>query len=77
MHGWFLAHFPHFFSVNDNPLYIRNYLFAIKWIIQRGHAEGLTYRSLLDIVEFDDVTWRSYKEHREIQDFEEIFWYSG
>jgi len=25
----------------------------------------------------DDVTWRSYEEHREIQDFDGIFWYSG
>jgi len=34
---------------------------------------GVTYRSLLDKVGFDDVTWRSYEGHREIQDFEEIF----
>ena len=37
----------------------------------------MTYRSLPDKVGFDDVTWRLYEEHREIQDFEEIFWYSG
>jgi hypothetical protein len=72
-----LAHFPCFLSVDPNPDYMQNYSFAVKWVIQRGHGEGLTYHSLLDILGFDDVTWRSYEEHREIQDFEEIFWYSG
>jgi len=37
----------------------------------------VTYRSLLDHLQFDDVCWRSYEEHREIQGFEEICWYSG
>ena len=37
----------------------------------------MIYRSLLDKLGFDDVTWMSYEEHREIHDFEEIFWYSG
>ena len=56
MQGWFLVHFPRFFSVDDNPNYIPNYPFAAKWTIQRGHGKGLTYRSLLDKVGFDDVT---------------------
>ncbi|RHN63142.1 hypothetical protein MtrunA17_Chr4g0055091 [Medicago truncatula] len=75
--GWFLAHFSRFFSVDENPKCIPNYPFAAKWAIQRGHGEGLTYRSLRDKLGFDDVTQRSYREHREIQDFEEILWYSG
>ena len=29
----------------------------------------MTYRSLLDHLQFDDVTWRPYQEHREIQVF--------
>jgi len=37
----------------------------------------VTYRSLLDSMQFDDVIWRPYEEHKEIQGFEEIFWYSG
>ena len=37
----------------------------------------MTYRSLLDRIQFDDVCWRPYEEHREIQGFEEVFWYSG
>nr|ABN05849.1 IMP dehydrogenase/GMP reductase, putative [Medicago truncatula] len=28
-------------------------------------------------MQLDDVCWRPYEEHREIQDFEEVFWYSG
>ena len=72
-----MAHFPSFSSVDENPNYIQNYPIAAKWMIQRGHGEGLTYRSLLDRLGFDDVTWRPYEEHMEIQDFEEIFWYSG
>nr|ABE80141.2 IMP dehydrogenase/GMP reductase, putative [Medicago truncatula] len=45
--------------------------------LQKGHGEGVTYRSLLDRIQFDDVCWRSYEEHKEIQPFEEVFWYSG
>jgi len=37
----------------------------------------MTYRSLLDRIQFDDVCWRLYEEHKEIQTFEEVFWYSG
>ena len=37
----------------------------------------MTYRALLDRLEMANVCWRPYEEHREIQDFEEIFWYSG
>ena len=37
----------------------------------------MTYCSLLDKLGFDDVTWRSYEKHSEIQDFEEIVWYSS
>jgi len=37
----------------------------------------VTYRSLLDRIQFDDVCWRPYKEHREMQGFEEVFCYSG
>ena len=77
MQGWFLAHFPGFFSVDPNPNYIENYLVAAKWTLQKGHGVGVTYRSLLNHLQFDDVCWRSYEEHREIQSFEEIFWYSG
>ena len=77
MQGWFLAHFPGFYNVDPNPNYMQHYPFAAKWALQKGHGEGVTYRALLDKVGFDDVTWRSYKEHMEIQDFEEIFWYSG
>jgi hypothetical protein len=46
-------------------------------MLQKGHGERVTYRSLLDRITFDDVCWRSYEEHREIQAFEEVFWYSG
>jgi len=72
-----LANFPGFYSVNPNPKYMQNYPVAAKWALHKGHGEGVTYRSLLDKVGFYDVTWRPYEEHREIQDFEEIFWYSG
>ena len=43
----------------------------------KGDMDGKTYRTLLDRLEMDDVCWRSYEEHREIQEFEDIFWYSG
>nr|ABN09054.1 IMP dehydrogenase/GMP reductase, putative [Medicago truncatula] len=56
---------------------MENYLVAARWKLQKGHGEGVTYRSLLDRIQFDDVCWRPYEEHREIQDFEEVFWYSG
>ena len=75
--GMFLAHFPDFFNVDPNPKYIENYLIAAKWSLQKVHGEGVTYRSLLYRIQFDDVCWRSYEEHREIQGFEESFWYSG
>ena len=68
-----MAHFPDLYSVDPNPDYIPNYLVAAKWALQNGHGEGATYRSLLDKVGFDDVTWRPYEELREIQHFEEIF----
>ena len=77
MQAWFLAHFPGFFSVNPNTDYIENYPIAARWKLQKGHGEGLMYRSLLDRIQFDDVCWRPYEEHREIQGFEEVFWYSG
>ena len=66
MPGWFLAHFPSFFSIDDDSDYIPNYLIAAKWAIHKDHGEGLTYRSLLDHFGFDDVTWRSYEKHKEI-----------
>jgi hypothetical protein len=53
---WFLAHFPGFFSVDPNTDYIENYSVAARWKLQKGHEEGLTYRSLLDRNQFDDVT---------------------
>jgi len=37
----------------------------------------VTYRSLLERMQFDDVIGRPYEEHMEIQGFKEIFWYSG
>jgi len=76
MHGWFLAHFHDIFNVDDNPNYISNYRIAAKWEIERGHGEGKTYCALVDRLKMDDVTWRSYEEHKEIQAFEEIFCYS-
>jgi len=75
--GWFLAHFPGLYSVDPNPKYMENYSVATKWALQKGHGEGVMYRSLLDRMQFDDVTWRPYEEHGEIQGFEEILWYSG
>jgi len=75
--GWFLAHFPDFFSVDPNPNYMQNYHVAAKWVLHKGHGEGVTYRSLLDRIQFYDVCRRSYEEHMEIQGFEEIFWCSG
>jgi len=75
--AWFLAHFPKFFSVDPITDYIENYPIAARWKIQKGHGEGVTYRSLLDRIQFDDVCWRPYEEHKEIQGFEEVFWYSG
>lgn len=54
--AWFLAHFPGFFSVDPNTDYIENYPVAARWKLQKGHGEGLTYRSLLDLIQFDDVT---------------------
>jgi len=35
------------------------------------------YLSLLDRIQFDDICWRSYEEHKEILGFEEVFWYLG
>jgi len=64
--AWFLAHFPGFFSVDPNIGYIRNCLVAARWKLQKGHGEGLTYRSLPDRIQFDDVCWRPYEEHREM-----------
>ncbi|XP_039684137.1 protein MAINTENANCE OF MERISTEMS-like [Medicago truncatula] len=75
--AWFLAHFPGFFSVDLNTDYLENYPVAARWKLQKGHGEGITYRSLLDRIQLDDVCWRPYEEHREIHDFEEVFWYSG
>jgi len=74
---WFLAHFPKFFGVDPNTDYIGNYLFAARWKLHKGHGEGVTYRSLLDRIQFNEVCCRLYEEHREIQGFEEVFWYSG
>jgi len=56
---------------------LKTFSVAAKWTLQKGHGEEVTYRSLLDHLQFDDVCWRSYEEHREIQGFEEICWYSG
>jgi len=72
-----LAHFPKFYSVDPNTDYIKNYPVAARWKLQKGHGEGVTYRLLLDHIQFDDVCWRPYEEHREIQGFEEVFWYLG
>ena len=56
MQGWFLAHFPGLYSVDQNPKYIENYLVAAKWMLHKGHGEGVMYHSLLDPLRFDDVT---------------------
>ena len=77
MQAWFLAHFPGFFSVDLNTDYIENYPVAARWKLQKDHGEGLTYHSLLDCIQLDDVCWRSYEEHKEIQGFAKVFWYSG
>ena len=55
MKAWFLAHFPKFFSVNPNTDYVENFPVAARWKLQKGHGEGVTYRSLLDRIQFDDV----------------------
>ena len=65
MQTWFLAHFLSF-GVDPNTDYIENYLVATRWKLQKGHGEGVTYCSLLDRIQFDDVSWRPYEEHREI-----------
>ena len=72
-----MAHFPKFYVVDPNPDYVENLPVAARWTLQKGHGEGVRYRSLLDRISFDDVCWRSYEDHREYQPFEEIFWYSG
>ena len=50
----------------------------LKTIRLRG---GGSYRRVMergfDCIQFDDVCWRPYEEHMEIQGFEEVFWYSG
>jgi len=71
-----LAHFHKFYAVDPNPDYVENLPVAARWRLQKGHGEGVTYRSLLDRITFDDVCWRPYEEHREFQAFEEVFWYS-
>jgi hypothetical protein len=77
MQTWFLARFPKFYSVDPNTDHIENNPVAARWKPQKVHGEGVTYRSLLDRIQFDDVCWRSYEEHKEIQGFEEVFWYSN
>ena len=64
--AWFLAHFPKIFSVDPNTDYIENSPVAARWKLQKGHGEGVTYRSLLDHLQFDDVCCKPYEEHREI-----------
>jgi len=76
MHGFWRI-FLSFYNVDQNPNYIENYPVAARWALQKGHGEGVTYHSLLDRIQFDDVCWRPYEEHSEIQAFEEVFWYSG
>ena len=68
-----MAHFPDFYSVDPNLNYIENYLVAAKWTLHKGHGKGVTYRVLLDNLQFDNVCWRPYEEQREIHGFEEIF----
>jgi len=70
---WFLEHFPKFYVVDPNPDYVENLPVAARWKLQKGHGEGVTYRSLLDRITFDDVCWRPYEEHRDFQAFEEVF----
>ena len=77
MQAWFLAHFPKFYVVDPNPDYVENLPVAARWKLQKGHGEGVMYRSLLDCITFDDVCWRLYEEHMDFQAFEEVFWYSG
>ena len=72
-----MAHFPDFHSVDESENYRSNNPIVTKWEIQRGHGEGKTRRTLLDGLEMDNVCWRSKEEHREIQEFKDIFWYSG
>ena len=72
-----MAHFPEFYSVDPNTDYIGNYSVAVRWKLHKGHGEGVTYRSLLDRIQFDDVRWRLYEEYSEIRGFEEVFWYTG
>nr|ABN09750.1 IMP dehydrogenase/GMP reductase, putative [Medicago truncatula] len=73
-HLWFLVHFPKFYAVDPNTKYVENLPVAAMWKLQKGHGEGVTYRSLLDRITFDDVCWTPYEEH---MDFQEVFWYSG
>lgn len=75
--GWFLAHFPEVYPHDHNDKYKQNYPCAARWIPHRGHANPKPYRLALDRLEMDDVTWMPYEDHREIQEFVEICWYSG
>jgi len=60
--GWFFAHFPDLYSVDDSSKYISNYPITVKWEIQRGHRERKTYHTLLDRIEMDDVCWGRMKK---------------
>ncbi|RHN79446.1 hypothetical protein MtrunA17_Chr1g0177431 [Medicago truncatula] len=40
---------------------------------QRGNGEVKPYRVVLDHLKMNDVCWRLYEGHREIQKFEVIF----
>jgi len=42
VYGWFLAHFPDFYSIGPNPKYIENYPVAAKWTLHKGHGEGVS-----------------------------------
>jgi len=55
VHAWFVAHFPKFYVVDPNPNYVENLPVAARWKLQKGHGEGVTYRSLLDRIMFDDI----------------------
>ena len=74
---WFLAHFLDFYNVDDNANYILNYLLRPNRRYREGNGVGKTYRALFDRLEMDDIWWRPYEEHKEIQAFEEIFCYSS
>jgi len=67
--GLILEHLPSPYPRVPNPKYTSHWSCVGICIPTRGHSNVNIYRLLFDRLDVDDIIWRLYKDHGEVQPF--------